>query len=106
MKCPDCNNNLKKVSIEIEDAETRAISYQCPDCDYYSFEPKSTRKIIKEIKAREVPLKIRQKVIKLSKNRLGIYLNKDIISSLKIKPGEDILVSVPNKNKVVIDICG
>ena len=105
MKCPKCNRELKKVQVKIEDADTRAISHQCPACDYFSFEPKSTLKIIKELKARESPLKIRQKIIKLSKNRLGIYLNKDIIKSLKIKSGEEILISAPNKKKVIIDIC-
>ena len=34
-----------------------------------------------------------------------MYFNKDIIKSLKLKSGEEILVSVPNKKKVVLDIC-
>ena len=45
MKCPKCNSDLKKVEVEIEDAKTPAISYQCSNCDYYSFEPQSTMKI-------------------------------------------------------------
>ena len=105
MKCPNCKSELKKIKVEIEDAETKAISYQCPNCDFFSFEPETTLKIIKEIKAKESPLKIKQKIIKLSKNRLGMYFNKDIIESLKLKSGEEILVSVPDKKKVVLDIC-
>ncbi len=105
MKCPNCKLELKKVRVKIEDAETKVISYQCPTCEYFSFEPESVLKIIKEIKAKETPLKIRQKIIKLSKNRLGMYFNKDIIESLKLKSGEEILVSVPDKKKLVLDIC-
>ncbi|GBE20285.1 hypothetical protein BMS3Abin17_01023 [archaeon BMS3Abin17] len=103
--CPDCKSKLKKVQIKIEDAETKAISYQCPNCDYFIFEPETTLKIIEEIKTKESPLKIKQKIIKLSKDRLGMYFNKDIIESLNLKSGEEILVSVPNKKKVVLDIC-
>ena len=62
--CPNCKSELKKVKIKIEDAETKAISYQCPNCDYFTFEPETTLKIIKEIKEKESPLKIRQKIIK------------------------------------------
>ena len=105
MKCPNCKSELKKVEVDIEDAKTPVTSYQCPNCDYFSFEPKSTIKVINELKTKESPLKIKQKIIKLSKNRLGMYFNKDIIESLKLKSGEEILVSVPDKKKVVLDIC-
>ena len=103
--CPNCKSKLNKVQVEIEDAETKAISYQCPNCDFFTFEPETTLKIIKEIKAKESPLKIKQKIIKLSKDRLGIYFNRDIIKSLNLKSGEEILVSVPNKKKVILEIC-
>lgn len=103
--CPNCKSELKKVKVDIEDAETKVISYQCPNCDYFAFEPKTTLEVIKEIKAKESPLKIKQKIIKLSKDRLGMYFNKDIIKSLNLKSGEEILVSVPGKKKVVLDIC-
>lgn len=103
--CPNCKSKLNKVNVEIEDAETKAISFQCPDCDFFTFEPESTLKIIKEIKTKESPLRIKQKIIKLSKDRLGIYFNKDIIKSLNLKSGEDILVSVPDKKKVILEIC-
>lgn len=105
MKCPNCESILKKVNVKIEDAESKAVSHQCPNCDYFTFEPKSTLRIIKEIKAKESPLKIRQKIIKLSKDRLGVYFSKDIIRSLRLKSGEEILVSVPNKKRLVLDIC-
>jgi len=104
MKCPNCKSELKKVKVEIEDAETKVISYQCLKCDYFTFEPETTLKVIRELREKESPLKIKQKIIKLSKNRLGMYFNKDIIESLKLKSGEEILVSVPEKKKLVLDI--
>jgi DNA-directed RNA polymerase subunit M/transcription elongation factor TFIIS len=75
MTCPKCNSELKKVEVDIEDAKTPVISYQCDKCDYYSFEPESTIKIINEIKQKEPSLKIKQKIIKLSQDRLGMYFN-------------------------------
>ncbi len=104
MTCPKCNSQLREVEVDIEDAKTPAISYQCEGCDYYSFEPESTMKIIDEIKQKESPLKIKQKIIKLSQDRLGMYFNKDVIECLNLKSGEDVLVSVPNKKRIVLDI--
>lgn len=104
MKCPSCNSELEKVEVSIDDAESPAISYQCNKCDYYSFEPESTIKVINEIKKKKSPLRIRQKIIKLSQGRLGMYFNQDIIKSLNLKSGEEILVSVPEKNKIVLEV--
>ncbi len=50
MNCPNCNSKLKKVKVSIEDASTKAVSYQCPNCDYYTFDPKSSVQVIREIK--------------------------------------------------------
>jgi len=106
MKCPNCNQELKEINVDIEDARTPAISYQCPNpnCDYFSFEPITTMKIIKELKEKESPLKIKQKIIKLSQDRLGMYFNQDIIKSLDLKSGEDILVSVPDKKRIILEV--
>ena len=104
--CPNCSSKLKKVKVEIEDAKNKVISYQCSKCDYFSFEPKTTLKVINELKSKESPLKIKQKIIKLSKNRIGLYFNKDVIRNLKLKSGGEILVSVPNKKRIVLDVCG
>lgn len=104
MKCPNCNQKLEKVEVKIEDAKSPAISYQCSGCDYYSFEPETTMKVINEIKAKESPLKMKQKIIKLSKDRLGMYFNQDIVNSLNLKSGEDIFISVPEKNKIVLEV--
>ena len=47
---------------------------------------------------------MRQKIIKLSKDRLGMYFNQNIIKSLNLKSGDEVLVSVPDKTKIVLEI--
>ena len=101
MKCPKCSSNLKKIEVNVEGAKSKAISYQCTKCDYFEFEPQSSQKVIEEL--REAPLKIKQKVIKLSQDRLGIYFNSNVVRSLGLKKGEDIYVSVPDKKHILIE---
>ncbi len=102
MKCPKCNSNLKKVQVSVEGAKNKALSYQCSKCDYFEFEPESSKKVVEEL--RETPLKIKQKIIKLSQDRLGIYLNNNVVRSLNIKKGENIYVSVPDKKHIVLEL--
>ena len=104
MQCPKCSSNLRKVEVNVEGAEQKAISYQCTKCDYFEFEEKSAAKVVKELKARETPLKIRQKIIKLSQDRLGMYFNKNIVESLNLKAGEEVFVSVPDKDHIMLKI--
>ena len=104
MRCPSCNANIRKVEVSVEGAEQKAISYQCTKCDYIEFEEKSAAKVVKELKAKETPLKIKQKIIKLSQDRLGMYFNKNIVESLELKAGEEIQVSVPDKDHIILRI--
>ncbi len=59
MKCPNCNSKLEKVWVDIEIVKNPQISYQCSNCEYYSFESEGTMKIIKKIKEKESSLKIK-----------------------------------------------
>ena len=102
MKCPKCDSNLRKVDVSVYGAKSKAISYQCPKCDYFEFEPISSKKVIEEL--RETPLKIKQKIIKISQDRLGIYFNNNLIRSLDLKKGENVYVSVPDKNHIVLEL--
>ena len=102
MKCPKCNSNLNKVLVNIEGAINKAISYQCQKCEFFEFEQESSRKVIEEL--RDTPLKIKQKIIKLSEDRLGIYFNSNVIRSLNLKKGSEIFVSVPDKKHIVLEI--
>lgn len=101
MNCPKCGKKLKKAAVSIEGAKSKAASYQCSSCDYFEFDRESTEKVLTEL--RETPLKIRQKVVKLSKDRLGMYLNSNVVRSLDIKKGEEIYVSVPDRRHIVIE---
>ena len=102
VKCPKCNSELKKVNVGVHGAKSKVISYQCPKCDYFEFEPQSSKKVVEEL--RETPLKIKQKIVKLSQDRLGIYLNSHVVRSLNIKKGEEIFVSVPDKKHIVLEL--
>ncbi|MBR9701297.1 zf-TFIIB domain-containing protein [Candidatus Pacearchaeota archaeon] len=102
MKCPKCESNLKKVEVGVYGAKQKAISYQCPKCDYFEFESKSSKKVVEEL--RETPLKIKQKIVKLSQDRLGMYFNNHIVRSLNLKKGENIYASVPDKNHIILEI--
>lgn len=104
MRCPKCNSSLRKVEVSVEGAKQKAVSYQCTKCNYFEFEEKSAAKIVKELKSKETPLKIRQKIIKLSQGRLGMYFNKNIVESLELKPGEEVYVSVPDKDHILLKL--
>jgi len=103
-KCPECNHKLEKTEVKVEGAKSKAVSYQCANCDYFEFEPSSSAKVVAELKERETALTIKQKVIKLSKDRLGIYFSRDVVRSLDLKPGEDLYVSVPDRNHIILGL--
>lgn len=102
MKCPKCHSSLRKVEVSVYGAKNKATSYQCSKCDHYEFEPISSRKVVEEL--RETPLKIKQKVIKLSQDRLGIYFNNNVVRSLGIRKGEDVYLSVPDRKHIVLEL--
>lgn len=102
LRCPKCEGNLRKVEVKVAGAKSKAVSYQCPDCDYFEFEPMSSKVIVEEL--RETPLKIKQKIVKLSQDRLGMYINRDVARSLNLKGGEEVLVSVPDKKHIIINL--
>ncbi len=100
MKCPKCNGFLKRVNVRVDGAKSSAISFQCANCDYFSFEKSSSAKVLAELQ----PLQIRQKIVKLSADRLGIYFNSNIVRSLDLKKGCELYLSVPDKKHIVIEV--
>ncbi len=104
MKCPKCGKRLDRIEVEVEGAHSKAVSYQCDNCGFVEFEKKSASKVLKELKIRESPLKIKQKIVKLSGNRLGFYFNQNVVRSLKLKAGESVYISVPDKKHIVLKI--
>lgn len=104
MKCKECDKKMKKILVDVEGARSKVISYQC-SCGYFEFDKKSGNKVIEEIKSKsESPLKIKQKVIKISHNRLGTYFNENIVRSLNLKAGEEIYVTIPDNKHILISI--
>ena len=83
---------MKEIKVKIQDADRPVTSYQCAKCGYFDFEEKSINEAINEIKTKESTLAIKQKIIKLSHDRLGMYINRDIAITATIP----ILVSLFN----------
>ena len=54
MNSPDCKSNLKKVSVKIAGAKKKALSFQCPKCDYFEFEQKSSKTISEDFDERYI----------------------------------------------------
>ena len=102
MMCPKCSSVLRKVDVKVHGAESKAVSYQCPKCDYFEFEQGSSQRVLAEL--RESPLKIRQTIVKLSQDRLGIYFNTHVVRSLRLKKGEHVYVSVPDEKHIVLEL--
>lgn len=104
MECPKCNRKMDEVKVRIQEADSPVTSYQCTKCGYFDFEKNSINKAINNIKLKETPLTIKQKIIKLSHDRLGMYINRDVARSLGLKGGEEVYVSVPDKKHLVINV--
>lgn len=102
--CEECGKEMKKGDVEVEGAKSKSIGYFCKKCGNFEFDKQSAKKVINELKAKETPLNIEQKIIKLSHNRMGIYFNKDLIRSLNLKHGEKIYLSVPDKKHIILNL--
>ncbi len=90
--------------MKIEGSERKAVSCQCGHCGYFEFAPESASKVVNELKEKEATLKLRQRIIKMSKGRLGVYLSKDVVESLGLEAGEEIFISVPDDKHIVIGL--
>ncbi len=102
--CPKCGLRMKEVKVKIQDAKSPVTSYQCTSCGYFDLEEKSISRAVDEIKAKEATLKIKQKIIKLSHDRLGMYINRDVARSLNLRGGEDVYISVPDKKHIIVSL--
>lgn len=102
MQCPQCKSTMSAVQVKIAGSKNKALSYQCQKCDYFEFDQKSSKKVLDSL--RQTPLKIKQKIVKLSQDRLGIYLNANIVRSLDLRKGEDIYISVPDDKHIIVEL--
>ena len=92
------------VMVKVEGSTKKVKSYQC-DCGYFEFDQKTGKAVIEDIESKsKSPLNIRQKVIKISHDRLGTYWNENIIRAVGLKAGQDYFVSVPDKKHILISL--
>ena len=102
MKCAECKNEMKRLKVSVYGANRKVISYQCGKCGYSEFDDKTAKEVVNEL--REAPIKIPHKIIKISRDKLGMYFGKHIIRSLGLVAGEKVFVSVPDKKHIVLEI--
>lgn len=102
--CPKCKLRLKEIEVSVEGASGKVKSYQCRKCGYLEFDKKTGKKVIEELKERAGAISIKQKIIKISHDRLGTYFNENIVRSLELKGGEEIYVTAPDKKTILISI--
>lgn len=41
---------MKEANVSVHEAKNKVISCQCPKCDYFEFEPESSKNVIRELK--------------------------------------------------------
>ncbi len=109
MDCKKCGGKLERFAVEVEDSDLPSEGFECKKCGELFFDEKKSKAIAEDLKKKEsfkeLPaLSIRQKVIKLSKNRLGFYFNKDLARCAKLKAGEPIEVSLLDKKRILIEV--
>ena len=49
MNCKKCKGKLRKVGVAVEGTRKKVDSYQCGRCNYFFFNKKSSKKMLKEL---------------------------------------------------------
>jgi hypothetical protein len=109
MNCKKCGGKLKKFKVEVEDSDLGSEGFECVKCGELFFDEEKSKKIVNDLKRKEFlkelpALSIKQKVIKLSKDRLGFYFNKDIIRCTNLKAGEPVEVRLLDKKHILVEV--
>lgn len=107
-KCEDCGREMQEMEVEVEGAEAKARGWRC-ECGNIAFDEDSGMKVVEELERKEGPtslpaLSLEQKIIKLSKGRLGMYLPKDVVRCAEIQPGKRVFVSLLDKKKILLTV--
>ena len=111
MKCRECGNDLVRVEVAVEGADSKAISLQCPACGYMEFEEESSNKIINELKSKRIQMKDVEENIVVEINELQKFKQEklaknDRLKKYEIKIGEidtDIYVSYFSKLAIPVE---
>ncbi|MFH1587395.1 MAG: hypothetical protein ABID38_06055 [Candidatus Diapherotrites archaeon] len=109
MKYEKCGGNLKKFKVDVEDSDLPSEGFECTKCGELFFDEEKSKKVVEDLKRKEIlkelpALSIKQKIVKLSKDRLGFYLNKDIARCTGLKAGEEIEVSLLDKKRILVKV--
>lgn len=109
MKCKKCGGSLKMFNVEVEGSGLHSKGFECTKCGELFFEREKGREIVEDLRQKEFlkelpALSIKQKVVKLSKDRLGFYFNKDIVRCVNLKHGEEIQVRLLDKKRILIEV--
>lgn len=65
--CPRCETKLRHVQVSTWSAKQKVLSFQCPKCDYFSFDPITAKKVVDELK-KNAP-RVRQEITKVIRNK-------------------------------------
>ena len=103
MKCKECKNLMRKITVRVEGATRKAIAYECKYCGNIEFDKKSGLRVVAELERKAGPLKVEQKIIKLSHDRLGTYFNKNVVKSINLKAGENVKLVIPDKKHIILE---
>lgn len=109
MKCKKCGGSLERFAIDVEDSDLGSEGSECKKCGELFFDEKKGEAVVKDLKRKELfnelpALSIRQKIIKLSKDRIGFYFSKDLARCAELKAGEPIEVSLLDKKRILIEV--
>ena len=95
INCPNCHVEAKAAELLIEEA----VRYRCGTCEYSKLEPVASRTATPPSTS---PLQLKQKITTISQGRLGLYLNQDLVRSLGLKAGQEVFVSVPDGQHILV----
>jgi len=52
-ECSECGNEMKKVEVHIEDANTTVSSMQCPSCGHAEFDQEDAKAVVSELRNKD-----------------------------------------------------
>ncbi len=108
-KCRVCGGELKELEVRVEGSDITSKGWKCKICGHYVFDEEGGRTIVDDLETSEAieklpALNIEQRIIKLSKDRLGMYLPKDVVRCTGIEKGKRVYISVLDKKKLLLTV--
>lgn len=98
--CSDCGKEMRKIDVEVEEAKTKGVGWECSSCGNLEFEKASSKKILNELKAKK-PIHLSLRVIKLPSGQLGIYFDDKILEHFRLTPGEKVEAEINRKSMLL-----